>query len=93
MPDTTPVPATSRPQEVPLTLTFGDDTSPAAFRAFNTHYTLVKDANLKRGVTVWDTPDYRAAMVRLQLRGSTAVCGATGTAGCTMGGGRHEDFG
>lgn len=63
----------TRPQEVPLSLTFGDDTSPAAFRSFHTHYNLVKEANIMRGVTVWTKPDYRAVVLRLQLRGSTAA--------------------
>ncbi|KAK3865698.1 hypothetical protein Pcinc_028708 [Petrolisthes cinctipes] len=73
MPDSTPEPAASRPQEIPLTLTFGDETSPAAFRAFNTHYALVKDANIMRGVAVWTKTDYRAFMLRLQLHGLTAA--------------------
>lgn len=73
MPATPPDPAPSRPQEVPLTLTFGDDTSPATYRAFNTHYNLVRDANIFRGVAVWQQPSYRAVMLRLQLRGPTAT--------------------
>ena len=66
-------PQGGRPQQVPLTLTFGDDTSPASFRAFHAHYyTLVKEANVMRGVSVWSKPDYCAVMLRLELRGATA---------------------
>lgn len=73
MPNSTPEPAASRPEEIPLTLTFGDENSPAVYRAFNTYFALVRDANIIRGATGWTKADYRAVMLRLQLRGSTVA--------------------
>lgn len=60
-------------KEKPLQLTFGDDCSPMALRLFLDHYTLAKDQNMKRGVTDWQDPEFRANELRYQLRGEPAL--------------------
>ena len=50
-------------KEKPLQLTFGDDCSPMALRLFLDHYTLAKDQNMKRGVTDWQDPEFRASCI------------------------------
>lgn len=65
--------AGSRAQEVPLILTFGDDTSSTAFRTSHTHYTLLNDFNIMQAVQVWTKPKYRALVLRIQLHGLTAA--------------------
>ena len=60
-------------REQQVTLTFGDDdTLPGSLERFISHYELVREINLERGVRVWNKPSYRALMLRMALRGPAA---------------------
>ena len=64
--------APSKMQEIPLKITFGEDTAPTSWMAFKSHFELVKKANVMRGVQSWNNKEYRALMCRLQMRGTAA---------------------
>ena len=51
---------------------FGEDVSPAAWRSFKDHFLLVKQANIARGVSVWQEATYRSVELRLCLTGAPA---------------------
>ena len=57
---------------VALSKTFGDGTSPSTWRSFKDHYSLVKEANIARGVALWLDPAYRSVELRLCLVGAPA---------------------
>ena len=66
-------PSVGQPQRaVALNKTFGQDVSPAAWRSFKDHFLLVKQANIARGLAVWQGATYRAAELRLCLTGAPA---------------------
>ena len=62
----------SKIQEIPLKMTFGEDTAPTAWMTFKSHFELVKKANVMRGIESWKNKEYRALMCRLQMRGTAA---------------------
>ena len=51
---------------------FGEDVSPTAWRSFKDHFLLVKQANIARGVSVWEDAAYRSVELRLCLTGAPA---------------------
>ena len=57
---------------VALNRVFGEDLSPGAWRGFKDHFLLVKQANIARGVTVWQDAVYRSVELRLCLTGAPA---------------------
>ena len=57
---------------VALSKTFGDETSPSTWRSFRDHYSLVREANIARGVALWQDPAYRSVELRLCLVGAPA---------------------
>ncbi|KAF0292743.1 Glutamate receptor ionotropic, delta-1 [Amphibalanus amphitrite] len=57
---------------VAVSRVFGDDLSPGAWRGFKDHFLLVKQANIARGVTVWQDAVYRSVELRLCLTGAPA---------------------
>ena len=57
---------------VALKQVFGADVSPAAWRSFKDHFTLVRKANIARGVAVWQEKTYRSVELRLCLTGAPA---------------------
>ena len=57
---------------VPLKQSFGQEVSPAAWRSFKDHFLLVKEANVTRGVAVWQDAAYRSVELRLCLSGAPA---------------------
>ena len=57
---------------VALTKVFGADVSPSAWRSFKDHFLLVKQANIARGVELWQQATYRSVELRLCLTGSPA---------------------
>ncbi|XP_043196793.1 uncharacterized protein LOC122367597 isoform X3 [Amphibalanus amphitrite] len=59
-------------RSVALSRTFGEETSPSAWRSFKDHYLLVKEANIARGVALWQDPAYRSVELRLCLVGAPA---------------------
>ena len=64
--------ASSKMQEIPLKISFGEETTPTAWLAFKSHFELVKKANVMRGIESWNNKEYRALMCRLQMRGTAA---------------------
>ena len=52
---------------VALKQVVGADVSPAAWRSFKDHFTLVRKANIARGVAVWQEKTYRSVELRLCL--------------------------
>ena len=57
---------------VTLSKKFGDETSPSTWRSLRDHYSLVREANIARGVTLWQDPAYRSVELRLCLVGAPA---------------------
>lgn len=57
---------------VALSKVFGVDVSPSAWRSFKDHFLLVKEANIARGVALWQKATYRSVELRLCLTGSPA---------------------
>ena len=57
---------------VSLSKTFGTDVTPSAWREFKDHFSLVKEANIARNVTVWQEASYRSLELRLCLVGAPA---------------------
>ena len=57
---------------VALNRVFGEDLSPGAWRSFKDYFLLVKQANIARGVLVWQDAVYRSVELRLCLTGAPA---------------------
>ena len=57
---------------VALNRTFGSEVTPSAWRDFKDHYSLVKEANIARGVQLWQDSVYRSIELRLCLVGAPA---------------------
>lgn len=57
---------------VALSKTFGTEVTPAAWREFKDHFSLVKEANIARGVSIWQDASYRSLELRLCLVGAPA---------------------
>ncbi|XP_064086140.1 uncharacterized protein LOC135201192 [Macrobrachium nipponense] len=70
--ESTPTEHNAVAKEIMLSVSFGDDVSPMSWQSFSSHFSLVKQANLLRGVPSWRDAGYRALMLRLQFRGPTA---------------------
>ena len=67
-------------REEKIELTFGNTLSAKSLREFVEHYKLVKMVNIRDQLLNWDDPSFRAAKLRLALRGSAAeyVTGESG---------------
>ena len=55
-------------------MTFGGDQNCSAshFRQFIEHYKLIRMVNMRKRLTNWDDPSYRAAKLRIALNGAPA---------------------
>ena len=62
----------NRGKEERIDLTFGEQVTPAAWKAFTSHYKVVRDINVQEEFIHWDSSSFRAKKIRLALRGEPA---------------------
>ena len=76
-------PFAGRGREEKIELTFGSILTAKALREFIEHYKIVRMVNIQEELKNWDDPAFRAAKLRLTLRGAAAEY-VTGESGISM---------